>query len=410
MVVSTNYHITCESLFPQVKSHVILTVKLSSNILKRRSASGNVYKSSIVIGNKTDSKASEVDQSRNVHSVSVNALMVQAPESSLNSHPDVSAGGSSEAKTHNLNGVSNQLSAIHSSTVLGAITTDTIMVSNSMAPAQGANSSHNNTVPYAQYLREIEMHQGVTTTGTRMSTMTTTTNVLPTTRSPAATGQDPGNPSQPYSPELMYGLLQTINNQLASISINVQSLMETKAQFSQELQGFKFDLEDVQDSQLKQNQEMWICQDQVQILTDMVISYRGQIQELQDKFVQQEANSKKSELIVFGLAADQVECQTRVELAKSFFQHKLKLLEDDLPTIQIAYWKGKSKNRPMVIKLTNPVAKGKIFKNIANLKETKNKADKGYQVLDHLPDQLAEDKSRQQYLYSKNKSSSYYGI
>ena len=101
-----------------------------------------------------------------------------------------------------------------------------------------------------------------------------------------------------------------------------------------------------------------------------------------------ESKTMRSDLIVFGL--EPTEGKTCKELFTSFLMEVMKIPNTEVPAINQAFWKGKGENRPMVIKLSDQQGKGVIFSNVANLKDVKNAKDRAYRILDHVPEEIAE--------------------
>ena len=140
-------------------------------------------------------------------------------------------------------------------------------------------------------------------------------------------------------------------------------------------------------------------QDKVGLLSDLVIKQNDRISELNDRVLQLEARLVKSELIVFGIIENKE--QSCVQQAQKFLKDVLEIEEP--PMIVAAYWKGQSKFKPMVIKFSNPGAKGLVYANVAKLKEKKNSNNKGYRVADHLPEEMDEEQQRQRQIVTQNK-------
>ena len=107
----------------------------------------------------------------------------------------------------------------------------------------------------------------------------------------------------------------------------------------------------------------------------------------------------RPELIIFGLVDDNKPC---VEIASNFFKTQMEMTK--LPDLKFAYWKGKSINKPMVIRLAYAFQKGLIYKNASKLKDKKNAKGKGYRITDHLPEELAEEQRRLQQIMKQNRT------
>ena len=60
-------------------------------------------------------------------------------------------------------------------------------------------------------------------------------------------------------------------------------------------------------------------------------------------------------------------------------------------------------NRPMLVTLSAPAKKGKVYKCMKNLKGITNEQNEHYQIQDHLPAQMNEIQTRQNKLKKENK-------
>ena len=133
----------------------------------------------------------------------------------------------------------------------------------------------------------------------------------------------------------------------------------------------------------------------------MCVRYEEQIENLNSKILNLEAKGMKGELIIFGIS--EIEGQTCAETFRNFMKEKLEIAV--LPPVNFAYWKGTSKNKPMVVKFTDPQGKAKVYANIAKLKGKTNTAGKPYRIEDHLPEEMAEAQRRKKAILVSNKKS-----
>ena len=220
---------------------------------------------------------------------------------------------------------------------------------------------------------------------------TFTTQQLPPITTPMATNDS------------MMLMLQNISSQLTVISTDIKYLKVSKRELAEQINGMDYDLEEVQDQMITQKKESAIQHDQVELLTGIVSRQGEQIQDLHNRVIQLESKDKRSELIIFGLQEDKKEEQTCKEIVVTFLKEKLKIEQEQVPTIVHAYWKGKGKNRPAVIRLANVQEKKLIFSHVSNLKEVVNQNQRPYRILDHLPEKLAEEQTRQRQIVARNK-------
>ena len=203
---------------------------------------------------------------------------------------------------------------------------------------------------------------------------------------------------QSNSNELMISMLQSMNEKLNAIQGDVKTLMDSKQEITEQIAGIQFDQEDEQEKIESQQKDQCVCRDQVDLLTNLVIRQDDQMDEMKSRLLQLEHKQVRSELIIFGII-DQKEKKC-AELAKEFFSGILGLTEIG---VDHAYWKGKSNNKPMVVRLTTPKDKGLIYSKSTKLKDLKNANDKGYRIQDHLPEEMAEPQMRQRQIAYENK-------
>ena len=194
-------------------------------------------------------------------------------------------------------------------------------------------------------------------------------------------------------------MLQTMNDKLSSIQGDICTLMTSKTELTNKLDGLCYDQEDDHDTLLNHHKEICGCQDQVDLLTNIVIKQEDQIDEWKSKMLAYEAQHTRNELIIFGIKENTKD--TCINQARQFFTSKLGITTE-IPITQ-AYWKGKAEHKPMVVKLANASAKGLIFSNTSKLKGVKNENNRGYRILNHLPDELAEPQMRQRQIIVENR-------
>ena len=198
----------------------------------------------------------------------------------------------------------------------------------------------------------------------------------------------------------MVEILRNINEKLGTIQTDIKDLKDSKTEISNQIAGLPFDQEDDHELLIAQQQESKSYFDKVDLLSELTIKQDNTIQQLQSKIDKLEARLMKSELLVFRLLEEgEKTCKT---IAAEFFTHKLEM--NPPPEVQMAYWKGNGKNKPMVIKLVNSAQKGLVFANLSKLKNKKNAKEKGYRVVDHLPETLAEEQNRLRQIVINNRN------
>ena len=86
------------------------------------------------------------------------------------------------------------------------------------------------------------------------------------------------------------------------IQNDIRSLKDSKDNIITRIDGLQYDVEDVQEGAVAQHNELYMCQDQIQLLSNIVIGYEEKIQQLNDEVVNMEARSMRSELVIFGIS------------------------------------------------------------------------------------------------------------
>ena len=157
-------------------------------------------------------------------------------------------------------------------------------------------------------------------------------------------------------------------------------------------------IDETQEALQKNIKETCMCSDKVDILTNIVQRQGEKIQIMNDKQTRLESIAMRAELIIFGLQDDKTAC---AQIATKFFKEKSKNRKSS--EAKYAYWKGKSKFKPMVVRLSNSTDKGIIYANFSKLKDVTNENSRSYRIQDHLPEELAEIQRRNQQIVAQNK-------
>ena len=72
------------------------------------------------------------------------------------------------------------------------------------------------------------------------------------------------------------------------------------------------------------------------------------------------------------------------------------------PAVSSAFWKGKSSNKPLVMRFSELNTKTIIFSNVTKLKGKKNESNRSYRVAEHLSEEMMEQQLRQRQIVSEN--------
>ena len=369
--------------------------------LKQRSQSGNLYKTSILIPTSSSETSKKLKSGRNpkrlmLHNIAMSdSQYMSAPEMCSAEHESVELTtnplllSATHIKENEDNEVRmlKKIPLIHHTAGNTAVTTtvSTSNALNNLTPSMIFSSAiHTSTLADPQ---TFPMYKKGNASDQPQEILSTSTR---NTRQIQMASKD----------DRMIEMLQNITAQLTTIQSDVVDLKSNKVEFAEQLAAVQFDQEDDHEVLVAQQNEMKVCKDQVGLLTDLVVRYEDKMEEMDAKISRLEARLMKSEIIIFGIIENQDEsCITQ---ANNFMKNLLLIPEP--PAIAEAYWKGKSANKPMVIRFSDPSAKKIIYANTSNLKEKKNGNNKGYRVSDHLPEVLNEPQLRQRQIVAENKS------
>ena len=178
----------------------------------------------------------------------------------------------------------------------------------------------------------------------------------------------------------------TIESTLNIQSDTIQSLQDKNVSLTTDINSLKDEI-----SQLKH---------QVSNLSNATIKHDNIIDELQDRNESRDQREMKNNLIIRGIAEKKHE--NCLQTAANFFKNTMKITD----TVQIirANRLGKGTDRPLLIILKSPGEKGKVFKNVKNLKDVRNDNNKKYQVRNHYTAKGNAHETQINHLMWKNKS------
>ena len=123
------------------------------------------------------------------------------------------------------------------------------------------------------------------------------------------------------------------------------------------------------------------------------------IRELNDKIEDLQFKEKRPNLVIHGIIESKEEqC---LDVVENFFTNTMGI-EQKIKCYD-AHRIGKSKNRPMLVKLKYAKQKGLIYSHVSNLQDKTNSNEKPYRVEDQLPPKQAEAKKKTRHLMWRNK-------
>ena len=392
------------------------------NLLKKRSTSGKIYQSLFTFKNnmsQLNSQVGDMALSESQSTVQVNPATLTQVQVQVQGTDGVNHVERDEAVLNALNTFNAKKTTEEGSKGISSITTQ-IVTAVTTTPAFNVMSTNSNTSPVTATASAINTRMPNPIVGsTQIADEPQYKSQYPLMGSQPFNlhhnmySQYPQQPTQPLynqpappgimltqtTDPMILQMFQNINDKLTTIQSDVRGLKDSKIEITDHIAGIEFDQEDNNEQLMTQQQEIRVCQDQVKVLSDLAITYEEKFDNMTSKINQLEAKLMRSELLVFGLT--EVKDKSCIDIAKNFFTQTMKI--NPAPEIVYAYWKGASKNKPMVIKLSNAQNKGQIYANVSNLKDVKNSKGKGYRVMDHLPEELAEEQVRARQVFAVNK-------
>ena len=201
------------------------------------------------------------------------------------------------------------------------------------------------------------------------------------------------------STDPMYMLLHSINDKLTVIQNDIRDLKTSKDVITNEMDGIKFEQEDIQEEIAVHRNDICECHDKMKLITNVVIQHDDKFEELRNELLHIKANLTKAEILIFGIIEkDKENCK---EVVKNFFKNTMGI-QTEIEVVA-ASRRGKASQRPMWIQLANAGVKGLIYSNVTKLKGKKNENERGYRIQDNLPETMAEPKQRQRQIVVENR-------
>ena len=354
--------------------------------LKKRSASGKIYQTQINFPATSFSKQKKLTTQTMGDQAEQAQQTQQAVSRSVNANLIATSG------TTIMSGTTN--ASIVTSIATGASTQTISATTTIMSPTAVANLNRNLN------LQSKNNEQNINVAGIKGNIQINPTHsgVEDSLKMKDSAQKDPSQEIVDNPQQTMMSMLVNITNKLTSMQTDITSLKDTKTELKDQLDGLQFDVEDDRDEIVRQRKELDIYKDKVETLTDILVRYEGKMESLHQRCLTTEAKLLRSELIIFGLQDNKKSCK---EIAEKFFSTTMGI--DPVPAVKYAYWKGSSKNKPMVVSFTHANAKGAIYSNVSNLKGKKNHLDRAYKIEDHLPEEMMEQSRRAQQIVRANR-------
>ena len=189
-----------------------------------------------------------------------------------------------------------------------------------------------------------------------------------------------------------YHMISALHQSVAGLRQDLSKLKDA----SSEIEALKF--MQLQDREAIVNLHQQTMRDarQIRTLSTLVIKLEDDLRIKKDKETAIAAKSWKKFMKVKGY--DPEKNPDHAETIQKFFRELLKIENVDIP-LSKSYWQGKW----IVFELLNIADRGVIFQHVKHLKDVKAQLGKRYQVEDHLPEELKENKQRDKQIKYLNK-------
>ena len=195
----------------------------------------------------------------------------------------------------------------------------------------------------------------------------------------------------------VYRMLGEVNKSLREIKKDMSEMKTAKQHTENTIDSMQFEIDRLNEETQIQSAVHKKDQDKINLLSGSMIKLEQQVQQMQEKLLDVEKRSMRSNLVISGIPEEEDEnCKEKCD---TFIHDSLKLRGENIQ-IKRAHRLGVKQEgytRQMVMKLTNPGQKGPIFQNTSNLKGS-NKY-----VNDQLPQELDERKRRMRQIVAANK-------
>ena len=370
--------------------------------LKKRSASGNIYKSIFIMDKYKNHNAKENEGMEGITEIPRHTIDYATFKACHVDTPSMTT------VTMATTTISNTMVSVNSaSQIIPAMTTG----------LQGSNINSMNSVNAIErrdQTSQLVLSPRSNTSNPLSQSMGNQYKLLPPTQMPPLV-MDPrmfqfSAPIQLNTPQIaqasnfpqdpMYEILRSMNEKLNVIQTDVKSLKDSKVEITEQIAGMQYCLEEDEEHINSQNEDLIICKDKIESLSNIVIRNQQLINDMSQKMSRMEANNMNTEMVLSGIV--EVQGKSCKELAQQFIREKLQIT--DPINIIGAYWKGQGNNKPMVIKLEKAADKFKLYAQTSLLKGVTNENKRNFRLSDHLPEQLSEEQSRQRQIVAANKN------
>ena len=198
----------------------------------------------------------------------------------------------------------------------------------------------------------------------------------------------------------------------AAVSQSVQSSIESlRQEWKKDVESAQcniikdMNLVKVKNSKIESNllatdTQITVCKKHVEELEGVAMRQDQIIRECKREIQQLQLQASKLNLFIYGLIKqDKENCK---DVVKNFFKDVLKI-DTDI-SIKSAYRKGKGKQGPVFVMLSNVADKSKIYSNVKKLKDATNSLGKAYRIEDDLPSEIREVRRRNRQIIAINKN------
>ena len=193
-------------------------------------------------------------------------------------------------------------------------------------------------------------------------------------------------------------ILSNINMTLTRIERDLQEYSRKSTTTAQKVDGMVFEQELDHRVLIAQNTKIAQLEDKLNIACKLIAHQETEIKAIKSKSMYDELKKTKNNLIISGLFKQ--DGKNEVELAEWFFKEVMKI-SGELHINNV--YRTSGDESPLVVCFRSSASKQTVFDNVKNLKGIKNSKQRGYSIKSHLPDKLAEEDQRKRQILMANK-------
>ena len=200
--------------------------------------------------------------------------------------------------------------------------------------------------------------------------------------------------------DLLHQHKEEIKGEINKTEARIKNIEDAEVTVSEKLNNISEKQVKTAETQESVQKDILELKEQVNLLTDTVVRQANILKEVRSQKEGDDLRRMKCEVIVRGITEKQKENCT--EVINQFFNNILK--PENAISVVEAHRKGQGKNRPMIVTLSKPSEKAKIYKCVKNLKGVTNEKNQSHQISDHLPAGIGEQSARQKAIARENRS------